>query len=434
VLHRDPHPRYPQSCCPTLVGTGLLVAGQCFLALGKARLLSFLIVTQTLILFTMLPLMFGLFGMHGAIYVIALFPVLSGLWEYYIVRAEIETAHDIALQLESIGTKQTDPRIEENMYRTSRRMMGSTLFWQGRLIEANAYLQPHDSQIPQTSASLKAIQAYSQDSEVARLANLACVTWLMGNPSKAINIAKQAINRATKLEHPFSIAYALNFAAIVYQLCGNTEELIKTARQLVKKSRTYDFNFWHKLGLLLCSWADINNEIDAKSIDRFWIHIRQYNDAGCYLASTYFKTLLIQAYIDVKDHDHALQLVNEYFDSKDDQKESVFKADFYRLWAKILLSSSRNNAVAAEESLLSAIKVSRNQGAKALELRATCDYCVLLKDLNRTEEARKILVMLFDQYSAQDHVDMKPFPDWIMAKQILCELESRLNQGDLAGK
>jgi len=63
----------------SLVGTGLLVAGQCFLALGKSRLLSFLVVIQTLILFTMLPLMFELFGIHGAIYVIALFPVLSGV-------------------------------------------------------------------------------------------------------------------------------------------------------------------------------------------------------------------------------------------------------------------------------------------------------------------------------------------------------------------
>lgn len=63
----------------SLMGTGLLVAGQCFLALGKARLLSFLIVIQALILFTMLPLMFGIFGIHGAIYVIALFPVLSGV-------------------------------------------------------------------------------------------------------------------------------------------------------------------------------------------------------------------------------------------------------------------------------------------------------------------------------------------------------------------
>lgn len=356
----------------------------------------------------------------------SIFPILSGLWEYYIVRAELKTAHDIAIQLESISAKASDPKFDENIHRASRRIsrriMGGTLFWQGKLNEANEYLQPYGRHIPSTSAPSKAIQAYSQDSEVARLANLACVTWLMGKPDQAVKMAKQAIDYATRLKHPFSIAYALNFAAIVYQLCGNTEELVKTSNELVEKSRCYEFNFWHKLGLLLCSWVDLNSETNANSIDKFRSHIKQYNEAGCYLASTYFKALLIQAYIDVKDYDRAIQLVNDYLDSNGDQNEGLFKAEYYRLLAKILLSCGTDNFAAAEDSLLTAIKISRQQGAKALEVRATREYCELLKDQDKIKQARQSLQQLMEQYSTQDQVELEHFQDWIMAKQLFNEL------------
>jgi len=347
------------------------------------------------------------------------FPVLSGLWEYYIVRADIGTAHDIATQLESITTTKSDASLIAH----ARRLVGGSLFWQGKLNEAKTYLQSNNKLMPKTPTVADAKKAYSQDSEVARLANLACVSWLMGRPSKAINISKQAIELAMKLKHPFSIAYALDFSAIVYQLCGNTKELSKAANELVEISRAYEFNFWNILGLMLCSWTKLNSDTNASTVKKYRSYIKQYNDAGCYLASTYFNALLIQAYIDIKEYEQALKLANNYLDSVDNQEECLFKAEYYRLLAKILLSAGTNKNDIAQDSLLTAISISREQGAKSLELRATRDYCELLKSQNQIEEAKRELKSLLEQFPEHDQDEMNGFQDWKMAKQLLSDLE-----------
>ncbi len=332
----------------------------------------------------------------------SIFPVLSGLWEYYVVRAEISTAYDIAIQLETMATKLSDQTFIENACHISQRIMGSTLFWQGHLHKAKHYLQPYKHKLSPTPEPSTAVQAYSQNSEVARLANLACVTWLMGNADQASEIAEQAIDVAAQLSHPFSVAYALNFAAIVYQLCGNTKKLNKVVDELIELSGTYEFNFWHKLGLLLRSHIDLNSTTNSNTVEIFNTNIKQYNETGCYLASTYFNALLIQAYIDIKNYDAAAQLINNYLNSDAMQEEGLFKAEYYRLLAKIPPLKNINNSTSPQDSLLTAIAIAREQGAKALELRATNEYYELLKHRNRFEQAKIELNNFLDYYAKLD--------------------------------
>jgi len=67
----------------SLVSIGYLLAGQCFFALGKARLVSALAAIQVLVLYISLPLAYYVFGFLGAVYAIALNPlarVLAAIW------------------------------------------------------------------------------------------------------------------------------------------------------------------------------------------------------------------------------------------------------------------------------------------------------------------------------------------------------------------
>jgi len=63
----------------SLIGVGLLVSGQCLLALGKAKQLMMLNAVQAVVLFVMLPLMFSTNGIIGAVYVVAVAPIVSGI-------------------------------------------------------------------------------------------------------------------------------------------------------------------------------------------------------------------------------------------------------------------------------------------------------------------------------------------------------------------
>lgn len=67
----------------SLIGIGFSTANQCFLAIGKVKVLSFLMAAQALTLFISLPVAFSLFGMIGAVWVVALIwtiQMIGSLW------------------------------------------------------------------------------------------------------------------------------------------------------------------------------------------------------------------------------------------------------------------------------------------------------------------------------------------------------------------
>ena len=66
-----------------------------------------------------------------------LFPVLWGLWWFYEVRAELQTARELGEQLLSLAQRQQDPALLLEAHRA----LGQTLFWLGELAPARAHLE-----------------------------------------------------------------------------------------------------------------------------------------------------------------------------------------------------------------------------------------------------------------------------------------------------
>jgi len=87
-----------------------------------------------------------------------LFPVLWGLWLFYEVRGELQTARELAEQFLSLAQRQQDPAPLLHAYRA----MGQTVYWQGELARARAYLEQAIALYdPQRHRSLAV--RYSQD-------------------------------------------------------------------------------------------------------------------------------------------------------------------------------------------------------------------------------------------------------------------------------
>ena len=65
-----------------------------------------------------------------------LFPVLRGLWNYHLVRGELQRAHDLADRLVALAEEQGAPLRRA----LARRALGTTLFFFGRFADATAAL------------------------------------------------------------------------------------------------------------------------------------------------------------------------------------------------------------------------------------------------------------------------------------------------------
>src|SRR5262249_49850333 len=75
--------------------------------------------------------------------------------------------------------------------------------------------------------------------------------------------------------------------------------------------------------------------------------------------------------------------------------QRVVEADLRRLKGELLIIKDIGNVVEGERCLRSARAVAREQGARLFELRATVSLGRLLRDTNRRDEARSMLVEIY---------------------------------------
>src|SRR5262249_54819497 len=107
-----------------------------------------------------------------------LFPALRGLWNYYFVRAELQTSHTLGEQLLSLAQHAHNPV----MLVAARSALGSTLFYLGVVATAHAHFSQgivlYDAKQHRTSAFF-----YGQDPHVSCRSYAAWTLWFLGYPA-----------------------------------------------------------------------------------------------------------------------------------------------------------------------------------------------------------------------------------------------------------
>ena len=141
-----------------------------------------------------------------------LFPVLRGLWSYYFVRAELQTAHALGEQLLALAQQAQDPA----MLVAAHRALGTTLFFLGAAASAHTHLAQgialYDPQQHRASAFL-----YGEDAGVICRSHAAWALWCLGYPDQGLARNDEAVTLAQQSAHPFSLGFALSAAALFHQ-------------------------------------------------------------------------------------------------------------------------------------------------------------------------------------------------------------------------
>jgi tetratricopeptide (TPR) repeat protein len=145
-----------------------------------------------------------------------LFPVLRGLWNRYLMRADHEKALGLGQQLLDLAERlQTPACLIE-----AHRVVGTVLWIQGELSRAHDHLQRGIALYdPQQHRSLAFV--YGADPGVVCRVYEGSVLWSLGYPQRAREQTHEALSLAREISHTHSLAFARVFAAMVYRLCGD---------------------------------------------------------------------------------------------------------------------------------------------------------------------------------------------------------------------
>ncbi len=336
--------------------------------------------------------------------------VLLGLEAYYVVRAELRTAYELAQQCVDLAQQVKNPARLLN----SHHAMGLSLFHLGEPGAALPHLEQgillYDSQQHRPHHNL-------QNPGVACRSYAGWALWHLGYADQARMRLQEALSMARGLSHPYSMAYVLCFAAGLQQFLRNGPSAQEAAEEAIAISTEHGFPFWFAMGTCLYGWALAKQGQAEEGLGHLRQGITAWRATGAELAQPHWLALLAEVCGQVDQAEEGLQALSEALDFVERYEEGYYEAELHRLKGELLLRQSIPLEHLAENCFLQAIDVSRRQQAKLPQLRAGISLSRLWQQQGRRTAARQQLVELYGWFTEGWHTT-----DLQEARELLEEL------------
>ena len=323
-----------------------------------------------------------------------LFPVLRGLWNYYQVHAELQTARTLSEHLLTLAQQVQDP----GMLPAAHRAVGSTLSYMGEPAAALTHLTQgialYDPQ-QQRAVTFR----YGEDAGVVCRSHAARVLWCLGFPTQARVQSDEAVTLAQQIAHPFSLSFALSNAALVHQLCRETRATHERAAAANSLATAQGFPFWSAYSAILRGWALTHQGQAQEDIEQIRQAVLAFRATGAELLPPYFLALLVETSGIIGHAEAGLAVLADARTLVDTTGERWYEPELHRLTGALLLQQSADNDAEAQASFAHALDLARSQQAKSLELRAATSLGRLWQQQGKRTEAYELLAPLYGWFT-----------------------------------
>jgi len=354
-----------------------------------------------------------------------LFQVLWGLGRFYLVRTPLQTCRELGEQLLNLAQQRQDPEL----LLEARNSLGAASSHMGELSQAQAHLEKgfalYDPQQHRSHALI-----YGQDPGTVCLSRMTWTLWCLGYSGQALERKEQALALATELDHPFSIAFALNFVAQLHQFRREAQATQEQAEAAISLCAEQGFDFYQAMGSCLRGWALFAQGQAAEGIAQLRQGVAAWKATGAVVLVSYYLALLAEMLGKTGQTEMGLATLAEALATVDQSGERFWEAEIYRLKGELLLKGEgegpalsalkgRNaeRELSPEDCFRRAIGIARFQSGKSLELRATVSLCRLWQAQGKQEQARQMLAEIYNWFTEGfDTVDLRE------AKALLEEL------------
>jgi predicted ATPase len=342
-----------------------------------------------------------------------LFPVLRSLASYYIFQSEFDKA----------------ARIGREILRLAERQQDTGMLVEGHLVVGMSIitLEGIPAALEQLEEAIALFRAEPFGVRPFRLGNNAGVTcftsaafflWMLGYPDKAVARAEEGMAMASRLQHPYSLAY-VEFHCGLLRLWLRQPELVRRhAVQVLHLAEQYDFPIWRALGTCLLGVADaqlgraeeglaeVNEGIaqyqEMKTPPVFWPQLVAINAGAHALAGKVTEGLVLI--------DDALEIAARG-DTSAVLEFSLIKGD-------LLIAAGGGDADAAYW-FQEAFDVAESAGVRMTQLRAALRLCRLWRRQGR-DDADVLLRSVYDTFT-----EGFATPDLTEARELLDGLPSQ---------
>ena len=323
-----------------------------------------------------------------------LIPVLVGLWWFYLVRSQLQTAREIGETLLHLAQQTPDPALAV----AAHYALGFTWFNLGVLPVARRHLEAGSARYrPDQRRAL--VFRIGQDLGVACQANAARTLWLLGYPEQALACLREALALAHGLSHSFSLAFAQCWAAFVAQMGRDASVVREHAEAAVALATAQGFPQWAAWGTTLGGWALAMQGQGEEGMAQVRQGITAWRAIGAVLNVPYLCTVLADVAAHLGHTEDGLQALAEAYTLVEQHDERYWEAEIHRLQGVMLLQQPMTPQAEGEAWLQRALDVARRQEAKALELRAAMRLSRLWQQQGKHAEAQALLVPIYGWFT-----------------------------------
>ncbi len=366
-----------------------------------------------------------------------LFPILRGLFASTVMQGKLATGRQYAEQLLQLAQNGDDSALLLQAHYA----LGMTHYRQGAFVTAQDHLRKcrslYDSQQHFSHAAVYG----GTDPGVGAYSFMAWTLWHLGYPDQALSQSRAAMTLAQSLSHPYSQAFALNFAAWVHKLRREAVATQAQADAAIAIASEHGYSQMLMLGKILRGWALVTHGRTAEGLHDLQRGIEDWHATGTKDGRPYFLAMLAEAYSKEARVEDGLSLVNDAIAIVHETGECVHEAHLYQLKGILLLAQDRtvegsksksqrakvkgqklgntdprsltpDPRTEAEACFQHALQVARHQKAKALELRATMSLSRLWYHTGKQRQARQLLAKIYGWFTeGHTTVDLREAKD-----------------------
>jgi predicted ATPase len=323
-----------------------------------------------------------------------LFPVLAGLAAVYHVRGEHTIARELGEQMMRLAQSTQRPPFLLIAHYT----LGEFLECLGELVPARRHLEQGIALYDPHKGRSSAFRG-TQHPGVACLSVVAYVLWLLGYPAQALQRSHEALLLAQELSHPFSLGFALLWAARLH-LCRREEHTAQArAEALMTLAAEQGFAAFLAQASVHRGWALAKQGQAEDGIQQIHQAMATLRATGAEWLRPYCLGLLAEAYGQAGQGEEGLTALAEALAAVDRTGERGYEAELYRLQGELLLRQAVPEVAQAEVCFQQALIIARCQQARSWELRAAMSLGQLWQQQGKRTEARELLTPIYGWFT-----------------------------------
>ena len=268
----------------------------------------------------------------------------------------------------------------------------------GEVIEARTQLEQGLARYdPQQPPSLILRQDF--DPGVSCHGYLAVTLWFLGFPEQAVQRSRTALALAQERSHPFILAYAACFAAVVHQSCREVHAAQAQAEAVIALCTEQEFTLFSAMATILRGWALAAQGQGAAGQGQMHQGLATFRATGTELMKGYFLSLLAEVYGNAGQGDAGLTILEEALAVVNTSDARIWEAELHWRKGELLLTRSMTYHAEVEPCLRRALDIARSRHMKSLELRAAVSLSRLWQQQGKRDAARELLAPIYHWFT-----------------------------------